>query len=254
MGSRWLSRIGAVLVAGAVAMAVAAPAAAQPGTVSINPGNVPTTAEEFETHECDGPFSDLPDDMDGWHFVLPAGSGDSFVSLTLTFETPGGEVTVILTSTDPANPSTGPGWSGYLDGMHGWLMTEAGWTLVDGTAMVENPGDQDFFNLSHTCPGTPVTPSPSPSPSPSPAPSPSPSPSPSPAPSPSPSPSLSPAPTPGQPTGQPPTSAPTQAPTLPVSGSSIGAAMLLGLGLVGAGAGLLLALRRRRAGTDPAGG
>lgn len=250
MQSKWLRRTGgAILVAGALVLAAGWPAAAQPGTVPINEDHVPTTAEEFDTHECDGPLADLPPGKDGWHFLLPASAGDGFLELTLTYDTPDGPVVVVITSTDPDNPSTGPGWSGYLDGMHAWVITDAGWTLTSGQAVIENPtGNQEFFNLSHTCPGTPATPSPTPTASPTPSPTVSPTVSPSV--SPSPSPSVAPSGTPG-PTGTP-APAPSMVPMLPVSGGSLGVPVLLGVALLGAGGGLLLALRRRRTNTDPA--
>ena len=38
---------------------------------------------------------------------------------------------------------------------HAWVFTEAGWTLTGGSADVDDKGKQDFFVLSHTCPGVP---------------------------------------------------------------------------------------------------
>src|SRR5581483_4253400 len=56
--------------------------------ISINPGNVPTTAEGFDTHTCDpnqggGPFPG----QDVWVFVLPGNPTTSgeFVSITAHF-------------------------------------------------------------------------------------------------------------------------------------------------------------------------
>jgi len=81
-------------------------AAADP--ISINPGNVPTTAEGFGTHVCDpnqggGPFPG----EDVWVFVLPGmhdSSGD-FVSVTAMFA--GHPDQTITTATDPNNFSNG---------------------------------------------------------------------------------------------------------------------------------------------------
>ncbi|HEU4540756.1 MAG TPA: hypothetical protein VFR23_06475, partial [Jiangellaceae bacterium] len=154
-----------VAATAALGLISAGPALAQE-TVSIQPGQVPTTAMDFDTHECDGPFEDLADDLDGWHFIAPGQSG--FESLTLTFDTPGGEVIVEITSDDPDNPSSNGGWSGYFsdagpnENHHAWVFTDAGWTLTAGEAEVDEDGQQDFFVLSHTCPGVPTTPTPTP--------------------------------------------------------------------------------------------
>jgi len=165
----------------ALALAGALPAAAQvtPNS-SIQPGQVPTTAKDFETQECDGPFADLDVDEDGWHFIAPGQAG--FVSLELTFSTPSGDVTATITSDDASNPSSNDGWSGYFsdagqnDNHHAWVMTDAGWTLTGGTAVVDEAGQQDFFVLSHTCPGVPTTGTPTPTPTDTETPTPTPTP------------------------------------------------------------------------------
>jgi LPXTG-motif cell wall-anchored protein len=171
MGKTLLTRLAAVAAGGTLALVAAAPALADSHTVPINDDHVPSTAAGFPEHECEGPLGDLAGDQDGWHFLLPAASGDAFESLSLTFDTPGGQVDVLVDSTDENAPSMGAGWSGYLDGRHGWLVTDAGWTLTAGAATATNPGKRSFFNLSHTCPGEPgdgngkPTPTPTPSPS-----------------------------------------------------------------------------------------
>lgn len=132
----------------AVVLVAAAPAWAQT-SISINPGNVPTTAEGHDTHECNpdqggGPFPG----QDVWVFVLPgnqATTGD-FQSVTATFV----EGTVTITrDDDPDNfsPEGGPATS------KAWVVTPAGWTLTGATAEIS--GSADFFNLTHTCPGGP---------------------------------------------------------------------------------------------------
>jgi LPXTG-motif cell wall-anchored protein len=189
-------------------------------TVAINTDHVPTTAEDFDKHECTGPLADLDEDQDGWHFVAPGQA--SFSSVTLDFHTPGGDVHVVITSTDSTTPSTGSGWEGFLDNAgdaekHAYLITDAGWTLFSGSAEVSGE-TQDFFNLSHTCPGTPTDESPSPSPSTSESHDPG-----------SPSPSIS-----------------ESTPPLPKTGTAIMSIALSGLGAVAVGAGILLVLRRRR--------
>lgn len=162
--------------------------------ISINPGNVPTTAEDFNPHQCDpnqggGPFPG----QDVWVFVLPDENSGDFLSITAHFldENNVQHDVTITTATHPNQFNTGqPGTS------KGWIFTPAGWTLIAAEAVIT--GDADFFNLTHTCPAS-ESPSPSPSVSPSKSPSPSPSVSMSPSPSPSPSRTRSPRPSPSKP-------------------------------------------------------
>lgn len=128
-------------------------------TIPINPGSLPTTAAGFGTPECTQTGS-FPD-RDGWVFVLPGNRG-TFVSVTLTFATAGG--TVVLTiPTDGGAISTDGGAS------KAWITTPLGYTLVDGSAVIEGRSN-GFFVLTHTCPATgtpspsspPATPSPTP--------------------------------------------------------------------------------------------
>ncbi|NUT22959.1 MAG: LPXTG cell wall anchor domain-containing protein [Hamadaea sp.] len=177
---------------------------------SVKDSQIPTTAQAFKPHQCDG-FGALSGSQDGWHFVVPDKQGDGFTSLTLTFSTPGGTVTAgPITSTNAGSPDSGTGWKGWLDAAgkkqeykHAYVVTDAGWTLTAASAKLLNEAKDAEFNLSHTCPGTPVTTSPSPtrsvptSPSPEVSESPSTSPSPevSESPSTSPSPEVSESPT-----------------------------------------------------------
>jgi LPXTG-motif cell wall-anchored protein len=131
--------VGAAVVVGLV---TASPASAN-STVAINPGNVPTTASAYGTHECDKNFGGGPfPDKDVWVFVLPGKQdkvGD-FVSVTAKFGTNG-------TLTIPADGGaivTGKGTS------KAWITTPAGWTLTDASATIT--GSADKFNLTHTCP------------------------------------------------------------------------------------------------------
>lgn len=140
----------------AAGLAFATPALAGT-TLPIHETQVPTTAEEFDGEGCDGPLDDLAENQDGWHFVMPG--QNSFNSVTLKFHTSGADVTVTIDGTE-ASPSTGPGWKGFLDNagaedMHAYLITNAGWELFEGSADVELTSKHDFFNLSHTCAGTP---------------------------------------------------------------------------------------------------
>jgi LPXTG-motif cell wall-anchored protein len=217
MGTRALTRVAAALAGGALALMAASPALAD-DTIPINDGNVPTTAEDHESHQCDDQFDPLGlgDDEDGWHFVV--GGNKNFTSLTLTFESPAdGTVTVVINSTDPNNPSENadPFWAGYIgspDDSHAWVITEAGWTLVDGEADVDEAPEQPQFQLSHTCPGTPP-------------------------------PDKSPSPTPSVTPSEPMESTPPG--DLPKTGAPLGALLVLASGLVAAGI-AMLAVRRRR--------
>ena len=178
-----LRRMATVVAATAsLALIGAGPALAQ-DTINLQETHKGSTALGFGTQECDGPFEDLGENEDGWHFIAPGGS--SFISLSLTFtDLDDNVVNVLITSTDPANPSTGAGWSGYFTTVgqgveqHAWVFTEAGWTLEDGTAQVDDKGTQDFFVLSHTCPGVPTTQTPTPTPTPTPTLTPTPTPTP----------------------------------------------------------------------------
>lgn len=237
------------------ALAFGSPAHAAEADVSINPGNVPTTAADFKTHDCDDIIDffdnvELPGGgeakarfeakgvidhifpIDGWHFILPDASGDAFVSLKLTFTTPDGplEVTIPGGGGDDDLYWGVLGEAGGKSNKHAYLQTWAGWTLTGGTAVVQR-GDgqytQDIFNLSHVCAGTPTSPSPSTSTSPSTGTSESPSPGTS------------------QST-QPGTSvSPSSGGGLPVTGVAWGATALTAVGLIAAGV-ALMAVRRRR--------
>jgi LPXTG-motif cell wall-anchored protein len=157
MGTQFWGRLAAV--AGTVAvvgLATASPAWANT-TIGINPGNVPTTAEEHGDHGCDfggGPFAD----KDVWVFVLPGNqdtAGD-FVSVTATFGA-NGSLTI---PTDGGAIVTDKGTS------KAWITTPAGWTLTGATAVIT--GTADKFNLTHTCPASgSSTPTPSASATPS---------------------------------------------------------------------------------------
>jgi hypothetical protein len=214
-------------------LAFASPAQAADGPAVLNPDHVGKTAGFQE--ECTGPFNPLPAGYDGWHFILPAASGTSFISATLTFSSPSGTVTVgPITSTSAAAPTKAAdnSWYGYFDNAgaaekHLYVFTLAGWTLTGGTAQVTDAAKDATFNLSHTCKGTSSSNSPSPSPSPSPSTSSTPSPGVSE--SESSSTSVSPSPSGG----------------LPVTGVAWGVMVMTAIGLIAAGV-ALMAVRRRR--------
>lgn len=160
-------------VAALTTLALATPASAAAVTINLKSEHTQQTAAGFNGGKtCTGPFDSLPDDVDGWHFVLPASSGEDFLSATLTFTAPSGTVTATVTGTEAA-PSfsavPGSAWEGYIDNAgaadkHVYLITEAGWTLTGGTASVEGGVEGQPFNLSHTCAGTPDNSTPSPDP------------------------------------------------------------------------------------------
>jgi hypothetical protein len=218
--------------AGLAALIFATPALANT-TININPGNVPTTAQGFDSHECDKKFGGGPfPGQDVWVFVLPGNhdtSGD-FVSLTANFS--GGVTVTITAAANPGNFSNGGPQTSKA-----FIITTAGLTLESASAVIT--GTAEFFNLTHTCPA-------SGSPSPSPSASKSPSPSPSVSASVSPSVSVS-------PSTAPPSKSPTTAPPVPSGAAPTGGGgsfTLTGMGMsaigLASGAALLLVLLRRR--------
>jgi LPXTG-motif cell wall-anchored protein len=222
MGGTWLGRLATTAGATAVlGLAVASPAWATT-TISINPGNVPTTAAGYDTHDCDPNFGGGPyADRDVWIFVLPGQSGD-FVSVQATFSTPGGSVSLTIDA-DGGAIVDDKGTS------KAWIDTSAGWTLTGATAVITGTGDK--FNLTHTCPaGGDQTSSPNPPVSESPS-----------APS-SPSPSGSVSPAAGGETGP---GSGAGSGGLPVTGPAVTGIAVVGGTLVAGGVALLV-LRRRR--------
>jgi LPXTG-motif cell wall-anchored protein len=168
MGSNAMGNF--AVVAGAavlIGLATASPALADT-TVTVNPGNVPTTAAAYGTHDCDENFGGGPHDgSDVWVFVLPGNhdrTGD-FVSVTATFG-PNGTLTI---------PADGGAVVTDKGASKAWITTPAGWTLTGASAVIT--GTAAKFNLTHTCPaggGGNQTSSPSPKPSDSQSPSPAP--------------------------------------------------------------------------------
>lgn len=128
------------------AMALASPALATETTVDINDDHVGKPATYFEKG-C-GTDKQLPADLgsdeDGWVFVLPGGN-DEFVSVTVTYEDGNGDEHV-LEAEIVTNGNSG-------SAKHAYIITPAGWTIVEASAVIE--GDSKFFNVTHTCPGSP---------------------------------------------------------------------------------------------------
>ncbi|MDN3240589.1 hypothetical protein [Glycomyces tritici] len=132
-------------------MMIGSPALAAEVTIPINDGNVPTTAGNAGTISCDNiPPGDIGDDQDGWVFVLPesAGAEGNFISVTATFEDENGDEQVYTTG------ANGGIVSGSGDNK-AYIITPAGWTLVNAEAQVTDPDEGAFFNLTHACPGKP---------------------------------------------------------------------------------------------------
>jgi hypothetical protein len=148
--SRLVAGIAAATIAALVALwalvfvAPGSPPAGATGTttVPLHSSQIGATASGFGGQDC----SDLAPGAgeDGWHFVIPGTDSPSFLSVSVTFEYPGGGQFTVAASINPSNPK------------HAYAYTPAGVTLVGGTAQVQGDGDYPFFNLSHTCPGETV--------------------------------------------------------------------------------------------------
>lgn len=152
MSLKVLIRGAGLIIATALFVAFPMVAYAESATININPGNVPTTAVDFE-NSCDQ-APGAGGDLDGWVFVLPAsvGAEGNFISVTATFEDLDGVQQVLSTDSN----------GGVVDGQgdnKAFILAPAGWTLIGASAEVENPTNPDAdFNLTHTCPGTPAPP------------------------------------------------------------------------------------------------
>jgi hypothetical protein len=219
-----LSAAAAAGLVGSLAFASAAHAAVE--TIFINPGNVPTTAGDFE-NSCENLPDDIAADVDGWVFVLPAAAGveDNFISVTATFEDGDGAEHVLSTDGDGAIVEGSGDNKAYI-------IAPAGWTLVDAEAEVEDPAEGAQFNLTHTCPGEPGEEPSSPGEEPS-----SPSEEPS-------SPGSESPTTPGEASTSPAGS------NLPVTGTPLTIALVSAAALAAGGAALYMIQRRRREAQD----
>ncbi len=151
MRHRLFGYLAAAAAAVLVGLGSAAPAYADT-QLEINPGNVPTTAAGFQGHSCDQiPGGQPIADEDGWVFVLPDAAskdGRTFVSVTAYFSHDGTTSLVTVTTT--------PSSDGAVLNTHGtskaYVVTPAGWTLTNATAMITGVASPDFFTLTHTCP------------------------------------------------------------------------------------------------------
>jgi LPXTG-motif cell wall-anchored protein len=215
---RRFSALAAITLAATIGAAVfvdVGPAAADGTTTAhLNAGQRSSTASDFDD-SCDNiPAKDVQPGTDGWVFVLPDESA-TLVSLHLTFNDGTKDVTIDIPGTSYPNGFARQGAD------KAWVVLPAGWTLVDGTAQVEN-ASKDFFNVTHVCQNSESSPTPS-------------------------SPSSG-SPTPGGGTNG--GNGGSGGGSLPITGAP--AATLAGVGLVLVGAGIaLLIARRRRDGDAP---
>jgi hypothetical protein len=127
--------------------ATAAPPTAQQTTITIRPQQVPVFAADA-TQDCDpnlggGPYAG----QDVWVFNLPEPneSGD-FLSVTATFSTPDGDVTVTI-------PDNGGEIVTDMGTSKAWIILPAGWQLTGATADITGDVDPETFHfvLTHTC-------------------------------------------------------------------------------------------------------
>ncbi|MDY0813023.1 hypothetical protein [Kitasatospora purpeofusca] len=106
--------------------------------------DLPITAAGFGEREAT--CGSIGANQDGWHFVLPGNSTD-FVTLTVAFDN--GAPQVVTTFGPPTTK-------------HAYVGSAPGAKLTSASAEVKG-GEVRWFNLSHTCPATAVTPSGTPS-------------------------------------------------------------------------------------------
>ena len=153
MGSRRIPRLIAAVVV-AVLCGLASPARASM-TININPGSLTgNPAGQSGTQECSpqlggGPYAG----KDVWVFNLPGNhvtTGD-FLSLTITFKTPDGDVVKTI-----PGPDSGIVLLGHSKA---WIAVPTGWTLKAASAVISGTADQ--FVLTHTCPAGGTNPGPS---------------------------------------------------------------------------------------------
>src|SRR3954467_2234935 len=131
--------------AGMLAASAAVTATPDAGyAVSINQGNVPTTAAAG--HSCDE-FATKAATDDGWLFVTAPDSND-FTSFKAIFD----QGTVYFHDPNGAADSTNVSFP--KPNSHLAVVTPAGWTLKQAFANLSPGGDKAFFNLSHTCAAT----------------------------------------------------------------------------------------------------
>lgn len=146
-----LTRLAAVAAGGTLALAAAAPALGSTGDFTLQPSHQNSLAGDHSQECGDERMANRAENEDGWHIVA---AGGTFVSLTVVFA-PGGDAAdtddhEIITGApdDPDSPiefhEAGPNLP------HAYVFVPAGWLLVTATAEVE--GGQQLV-VSHTCAG-----------------------------------------------------------------------------------------------------
>jgi hypothetical protein len=135
----------------AAAAVIAVPTAAQAQdemTIPLHEPHRNTVAAEFGEPNCAQVPESKGEFEDGWVFVLPDNER-RFLSVTAIFkDTDGNEYT--YSTTNPDQGGIDPKDTGTSKA---FIITPAGWTLVDASAVVDGPTKQGRFNLTHTCPG-----------------------------------------------------------------------------------------------------
>src|SRR5438270_4969922 len=147
--------VGATLVGTSAAGMLAATAAVttKPDTgyaVSINQGNVPTTAPGFSSHGCSADeFGNKAATDDGWLFVA---SPSNFTSFEAVYD----HGTVFYNDPSHRTSTTGTTVSFPKPNQHLAVTTPGGWTLINAYANLTSAkkGSKAFFTLSHTCAAT----------------------------------------------------------------------------------------------------
>jgi LPXTG-motif cell wall-anchored protein len=144
-----LRRATTLLGAGfALGLVATTPAWATTATTGIhlNPGQKGKAATSFE-NSCDQVPGGRRSGFDGWVFVLPGNAG-TLVSLDITFNT--GTTDVHVRIPDPKSPY--PNGIATNGSDKGYVVVPAGWTVVDGTGTARN-AKGDKFNVTHVCRG-----------------------------------------------------------------------------------------------------
>ncbi len=141
--SVWLT-VGTVLLLALMMVIPALAEAPEPpdGSVPLNGAHKGAKNSEFTpVGTCPTP----PEGQEGWwgwHFILPG--NNNFEALSVTFQTAG---------TFMANPFPDTIFKAHPDNSHAYIWTETDDTLLSGWAISD--GANNFFNLSHVCPGDP---------------------------------------------------------------------------------------------------
>ena len=132
--------VGSFIEAGAAPLNTGA---LQAGTVPLNSDHIGATNPGFQQDTCPTPPAGQ-EGWWGWHFIMPG--NNNFTSLSVTFQNAG---------TFSANPFPGTVFVAHPDNSHAYIWTPTPDTLVAGSATSD--GDNTFFNLSHVCPGSTST-------------------------------------------------------------------------------------------------